>query len=250
MSKRIKLTENQNSHLLSLVYNHCPLCDKPLFKKSKGKYVSLVNMAHIFPHSPTEQEKNILQGVDILGNDANSIENIIPLCSDCHKLFDHPRSLEEYNKMKKMKEDIIKNNEIRESSHKFSLEIELKQAVTALESLEIGHNKIDILSYDAKRIDQKIFEKEYILLKRKIKYLVNNFFYILTMEFKHNINISRNFNLICSEVKTFYKKCESITSDKQMIFSSINKWFETSLHISNEISEIFTSYFIEHCEVF
>nr|WP_277399219.1 HNH endonuclease signature motif containing protein [Escherichia coli] len=58
--------------------------------------IKLYEVAHIYPFSPREEEKELLKDEQRLCDDVDSEDNLIALCRDCHKLFDNPRTIEGY----------------------------------------------------------------------------------------------------------------------------------------------------------
>jgi len=95
---RIRLNKYQFADLIDEVDGMCPLCAKELLiRKSGNPYSStLAEAAHIYPHSPSAQEKITLSGVPRLSDNDESLDNLLMLCPTCHHEFDHPRTREEY----------------------------------------------------------------------------------------------------------------------------------------------------------
>ncbi len=89
---RIKPGRNQFARLISEVDGLCPLCQEELIVSRNGSTTNLSQAAHIYPHSPTTSEKELLKNVPRLSNDPESIENLIMLCPNCHHKFDNPRT--------------------------------------------------------------------------------------------------------------------------------------------------------------
>ena len=104
---RKKYTENQYIILFNEVDGLCPICSIKLIYEKADKLNKRVNLAHIYPHSSTPEEKKLLENVERLSDDVDNIKNIIWLCPNCHEKFDKPRTLEGYNKILNIKKKIL-----------------------------------------------------------------------------------------------------------------------------------------------
>ena len=111
---RKKYTENQYIILFNEVDGLCPICSIKLIYEKADKLNKRVNLAHIYPHSSTPEEKKLLENVERLSDDVDNIKNIIWLCPNCHEKFDKPRTLEGYNKILNIKKKILQKREIEE----------------------------------------------------------------------------------------------------------------------------------------
>ena len=88
---RIKPSRNQFAKLISEVDSLCPLCQEELIVLRNGSTTNLSQAAHIYPHSPTTSEKELLKNVPRLSSDPESVDNLIMLCHNCHHKFDNQR---------------------------------------------------------------------------------------------------------------------------------------------------------------
>ncbi|MBC8831188.1 HNH endonuclease, partial [Escherichia coli] len=71
---------------------------------------TLFEVAHIYPANPKSDESELLKDVPRLSEDVNSIENLIVVCRDCHKKFDHPRITEDYYRWYDLKKELMLND--------------------------------------------------------------------------------------------------------------------------------------------
>ena len=108
--KNISIEEDR-LHLLE-VNGTCPLCGNSLLKNS-GKKTKLYEIAHIYPNKPTEQEKYVLNDVQVLGDNSESFQNKIALCFNCHKNYDSHKNKEEYNKLIEKKKKLYAAEKIK-----------------------------------------------------------------------------------------------------------------------------------------
>lgn len=119
------------------------------------KKYKLFEIAHIYPANPTKIEKELLKNEEILNDNVNHPDNLVCLCSKCHKKFDNPRTIDEYKKMVQLKKELInKNKEIIEWD-KNTLESEISYIIDFLSKKEYTWNFSDIIEYDPKTLDNK-----------------------------------------------------------------------------------------------
>ena len=78
--KRIRPSRNQFAKLISEVDGLCPLCQEELIVSRNGSTTNLSQAAHIYPHSPTVSEEELLKNVPKLSDDPESADNLIMLC--------------------------------------------------------------------------------------------------------------------------------------------------------------------------
>ncbi|HGJ4156761.1 TPA: HNH endonuclease signature motif containing protein [Salmonella enterica subsp. enterica serovar Grumpensis] len=99
---------NHNTHIVLYdeVSGLCPKCFKPLMVQNGKRKIKLYEVAHIYPFSPREEEKELLKDEQLLCDDVDSEDNLIALCRDCHKLFDNPRTIEGYREMYAIKKQL------------------------------------------------------------------------------------------------------------------------------------------------
>ena len=103
---RKRPNDKENLRYILEVGNECPMCGKIITDFSADKH-KLYEVAHIFPNSPTGEEKTVLADVEVLGENSESFENKIALCRDCHKEYDEHKTVEKYNAMLKLKKKLF-----------------------------------------------------------------------------------------------------------------------------------------------
>lgn len=248
--KRKKYTENQYLILYNEVDGLCPLCTISLIYEKANKLNKRVNLAHIYPHSPTEEERNLLASVEKLSNDVDNIRNIIWLCPNCHEKFDKPRTPDGYNKILNIKKKLLKRREIEEEFNSYQIEEEIKKILNVL-SEDNFDNEEAILEFNPITIDNKLNKTIQPLTKKKIKNNVRDFFHILKKEFKNIDAIKANkATLIAQQVKVFYLKTMNTNTNQEDIFNYLVLWLNKKTQVSEDASSIIISYFIQNCEVF
>ena len=249
MSKRKKYTPNEYTIFYNEVDGLCPLCGKPLIYEKAEKLNKRVNLAHIYPHSPTEKEKELLENVEILSDNLEDMKNIIWLCPNCHEHFDKPRTLDGYNNLLNIKKKILEEKNIKDTFYEYKIEDNIKQILQKLTDTD-DTTKID-LNYDPKMIDSKINDTMKSITKRKIKLNVSEYFHILKKELQNLDAITPNkATKIATQIKAFYLETSEKSTNQEVVYHSLIKWLHSKTNINEEASAVVISYFIQNCEVF
>jgi hypothetical protein len=249
--KRIAITDNtDNAHLLE-VDGLCPLCGNYLLigkgKRMNKKY----QIAHIYPNSPTPNEVTELQGLERLGTNCEEFENKIALCKDCHGYYDDHKTKDEYLKLIEIKKNLLRASRAKISTSHQDLEHEIVIVINALSNIDQLTLQKMKLEYQALKISRKI-EETYTVLKIKIEIYVCIYFNFIKETFQ-NLDQARqiNFDLVTSEIRSSFLKCEEEIVSKSEIFEALVKWVKSkSAGSSSEACEAIISYFVQSCEVF
>jgi len=86
-------------------------------------------------------------------------------------------------------------------------------------------------------------------LRRKIEGNVTKYYSFVQKSLKE-IGADK-FDNMAIQIKSFCKKCESLSRDKEVIFDQIVEWVMRKSKNDNKIaSEIVVSFFVQNCEVF
>jgi hypothetical protein len=208
-------------------------------------------LAHIYPHSPTENEKKLLDSVEKLyTDDVDDIKNIIWLCPNCHDKFDKPRTLDGYNHLLNLKKKLIQNRGIREEYYAYPIADDIRKILNILVDDNLNDNELT-LEYEPKTIDSKLNSTIKPLTKRKIKQDVCDFYHIIKKEFQNidTIKINRA-TLIATQIKAFYLKSTEENTNQEDIFNYLVEWLDKKTSVSKAASSIVISYFVQNCEVF
>lgn len=250
-NKRKNYSEHQYIILYDEVDGLCPLCTIPLIYAKANKLNKRVNLAHIYPHSPTENQKKLLDSVEKLyTDDVDDIKNIIWLCPNCHENFDKPRTLDGYNHLLNLKKKLIQNRKIREEYYAHPIEEEIKKVLHLLADENSNEETLNLV-YDPKAIESKLNATIQPLTKRKIKRDVCDFYHIIKKEFQNidTIKINRA-TLIATQIKAFYLKSTEENTNQEDIFNYLVEWLDKKTSVSKAASSIVISYFVQNCEVF
>lgn len=249
MSNRKKYTPNEYMLFYNEVDGLCPLCGKPLIYEKANKLNKRVNLAHIYPHSLTKEEKILLENVEQLSDNPEDMKNIIWLCPNCHEHFDKPRTLEGYNNLLNIKKRLLQEKAIKDTFYEYKIEDEIKKILNY-----ITHNDIEDnieLCYKPKIIDSKLDNTMTSITKRKIKLNVSEYFHIIKQELQNLDAITPNkATKIATQIKSFYLESSEKSTSQENINDGLVTWLHSKTKINKEASSVVISYFIQNCEVF
>lgn len=242
-------TSNEQLLLYSQVEGICPICTKPLWYEKSGQIYKKYQIAHIYPLNPSLKEIDLLKDEKRLNSDVNSLDNVIPLCYDCHVKFDKPRTVEDYQMLYKIKESLILKSKIISSYSLFNIEDEIR---VVLHKLNLDNGELAKLEYSALKVEQKADNSLPLLLKRQIKNDVTEYFLFIQNIFAEiDKDTPDKFNTLAMQIKSFYFKCKQSTKNQEEIYQNIVEWIHNKTgRYSLRACEIITSFFIQDCEVF
>lgn len=245
---RKKYTANEQLLLYSQVDGICPLCARPLYYKKGGNVYKKFEIAHIYPLNPTKEEFDILKNEARLSDDVNDLDNVIPLCTDCHEKFDKPRTVEEYKKLYKIKKHLIERDNVKDVYSLFNIEDEIRNVINKLNTEE---NESVKLEYNVLTIDEKANDTLPLLIKRQIKNDVTDYFnFIREIFFEMDKETPDKFNTLAMQIKSFYYKCKQTIGNQEGIYTNITEWlYNKTDKSSKRACEIIVAFFIQDCEV-
>lgn len=249
--ERIPIAKNMDHAYLLEVGGLCPLCGKNLLAAKGNSKSKLYQIAHIYPNSPLPKETKELAGLERLGINCEDFKNKIALCKDCHGIYDDGKTKEEYLNLVKIKKKLLNLANARVAVSHQDLEDEIILVINALSHVNMRSLEKMKLEYNALKISDKI-DEPYVILKNKIESYVCTYFNFIKETFR-NLEASGqlNFNIIASEIKTSFLKCEKELLNKGDIFNSMVNWMNSQLDNSSyEACEVVVSYFVQNCEVF
>jgi hypothetical protein len=250
-NNRKKYSVAQHTSLISQVERVCPLCSKSLFYKKKSKTYNHYELAHIYPLNPTEEELDLLKMEQRLSDDVNHEDNLIPLCTPCHDIFDTPRTVEEYRKLFEIKSALIKRSQQEEIWSTYKIEQELELVIEALYD-ETSINGSVSINFDAKEIDEKLNSTIASITKRKVKNHVRDYYQFIKERFSILDQSRESLSQVISlQIKAYYLIQKDLGISQQEIYQNIVNWINAKTKPkTSEASEIITAFFIQNCEVF
>ena len=249
MGKRRQPTDNEKIILYNEVDGACPLCGTKLMYKKENNLYREINLAHIYPYSPTVSEKELLKGVEKLSDDSEDIKNIIWLCLSCHGKFDKPRTIDGYNNLLNIKKRILQEKDIKDTFYDYKIEDDIKQILQKLTNSNA--TKSTDLNYDPKIIDKKINNTMVFITKSKIKFHVSEYFHIVRCELQNLDAITPSkATKIATQIKSFYLEASEKSTRQEDVYYGLVEWLHSKTNINKEASSVVISYFVQNCEVF
>lgn len=248
---RIPITKNMDhAHLLE-VNGLCPLCGKNLLATKGNSKSKLYQIAHIYPNSPLSEQVKELEGLERLGNNCEDFENKIALCKDCHGLYDDGVTKEEYLALVDKKKKLLSLANVKVSMSFQNLEEEISLVLNSLNVITSDDLREIDLKYRGLEIKKK-FEARYTILKNKIESYNCTYYYFIKETFQNLEQVNQvHFNIIASEIKTSFLKCNKEMDDKSDIFNSLVLWMQSKIkEASIEACEVVIAFFVQNCEVF
>ena len=251
LAPRIPITKNMDHAYLLEVNGLCPLCGKNLLVTKGNSKSKLYQIAHIYPNSPMPDQIKELSGFERLGDTCEDFQNKIALCKDCHGLYDDKVTKEEYLDLVNKKKKLLSASKSKVSMSFQNLEEEISLVLNSLNGITSEDLREVSLKYRGLEIKKK-FEDCYAILKNKVEWYNCAYYYFIKETFQ---NLERtdqvHFNIIASEIRTSFLKCDKEMDNKSDIFTSLVLWMQSKIKgASLEACEVVIAFFVQNCEVF
>lgn len=248
---RREFTPNEKMVLYNEVNGRCPICGDGLTHKKNNQIFKTFEVAHIYPANPHPGEEILLANEERLSSDVNDLKNVIAVCRKCHKIFDTPRTIDEYRKWVRLKRKLIQDSEVKNSFALFNIEVEIRVVLEKLNSESIESELVQ-LSLESLRIDQKTNDTLPYAIKRSItRDVVDYFDYIRRIFIELDKMTPYKFNTLASQIKGFYSKCMQINQNQEYVYNSLVDWLDEKTNFySRKACEVVIAFFIQDCEVF
>ena len=223
-TSRIKIDKYEYAELISEVDGLCPLCLEKLIPITGDQRINMSQAAHIYPHSPTEEEIELLKDVPRLSEDPEKVENLIMLCPNCHYKFDHPRTVEGYMELYYLKQQLINRRKVKEYYKKHDIEKDLVSLLNWLGTVNI-ESDLRKLSYNVMNVHQKMSRGASNSIKQLVIRDVRDYYLPI-----HDalVQLEQDFpgksDLIAKEVGLFYSELMAKGLSQDSIYRTINDW--------------------------
>lgn len=248
---RIQLSRNQFAKLISEVDSLCPLCQENLIVARNGRTTNLSQAAHIYPHSPTDSEKELLKNVPRLSDNPESVENLIMLCPNCHYKFDNPRTIADYMTLYNLKKRLTNWNTVREYYGKHSLEADLVSLLGSIETIDVETNS-QRLSYKVMTVRDKMSKDASMSTVQRVIRDVRDYYLPIQealVQLEHDV--PGKSDLIAKQVSLFYSELRQKNLSQDEIYQVICDWFNRkTCQQYTMLTPLITAYYIQNCEVF
>lgn len=244
---RIRLTPRQEQELLDETKGFCPLCGRPLVEEKNGRRLRAFEGAHIYPHSPTAEQREFLKDVE-KPQDIESLDNIILLCLGCHNRQDFMTTLDDYLFLYKRKQQISAQYRSAQETSYIELLPEFKDILRRLS--KVADPESVELTYKPFNVARKI---EPGPLRRKVRNLVASYYSELQAQFRELDDIRTSaFERIAHQFRLAFlaQKEHMLILDKEEVFDGLVDWVQSKTHGSRTGCEVVVSFFVQNCEVF
>lgn len=229
----------------------CPRCGRHLFYKKKGTNHKQFDLAHIYPLNPSDEEVAELDGAPRLAMDPNDPDNIIPLCTICHTVFDKPRTRAEYDELFAKKKYALERIRQRELRTLYPLEAEIRQVIQRLDEIEAPLSAAT-LAYEPQRLDEKFDDTLPYPTRHKIRTGVRDYFsFVKDLFLELEKESPAASERIATQVKSFYLKQEGLGLSQGAIYHNVVQWLQQKAEAgSRDATEVVAAFFVQNCEVF
>lgn len=245
MSKRIKVAAYDREMLLAEVKTLCPLCGEKLLHDKNGKQVRRYELAHIYPHSPTKEQANVLVGVQ-KPEDVEALPNLIPLCKKCHGDYDTFTTRDEYTKLYGIKQSVMGEYAAKVELSEMNIESDILKVLKELECID--QVEFQNLNMDPVPVKKKIPDGA---LQTKVLSLATQYYNYMRTQFQSfDKDRAARFDMIASEINIVWKKAKAHSMLQEDVFESIVEWMKSKTLGSRSACEAVVSFFVQNCEVF
>ena len=186
--------------------------------------------------------------VMINNDDGEQIDNLIALCPECagkYLLSHTEEDQEELYDLKVTLHDLL-------VARKSLTDIKIEESIS--EILEIicstDPNEITNLSYEPKSVRDKIYKKNYLLVRNNISNVTQYYPFIETQFKSFSREKKMNYERLSMQIRTAYLTATEKTSLQDEIYTSLVEWLMDITKKSRVSCEIIISFFVQKCEVF
>ena len=243
---RIKLTHTEEALLFSDCNGVCPICGKTLLYDKNGKGRGF-QAAHIYPHSPTAQQRIALSNVP-MPKDVECIDNMILLCERCHNTQDFRTSEQDYLKLYNIKQAQLKHRIAQQVIAEINVEPQIDSILDALKN--VTPEELIELKMTPVKVKEKV--SDFPLRSKIVGYVTQYFNYVKSKLQDIDRTCSNRAEAIAKEIGLCFtkEKCANLFADQNIVFDAIVDWLASKTHGDRNACEIVIAYFVQDCEVF
>jgi hypothetical protein len=252
---RRKPTSNEKNYLLQEVGNICPSprCKSPLTEVKDSGHFNRFQVAHIYPSSPTPEEKTLLENEELLHKDIENIDNMIALCLPCHDKFDKPRTVEGYRGMCSLKLQLKKKSDISREWSTVKLEREIIDVIDKLSNLDDEQlASAGELNHKPKKVDDKVQGDKSVslVLRNNIKQNVVTYYNVIKQQFEYlDKKEAYKSEEIFTQIRLINTKLKKQGLNKAQIYAELNNWIVNVTNTTDgTVVDIIASFFVQNCE--
>lgn len=249
--------DNYSNHEHSILYAEtggcCPLCIQPILFKKQGssKPNKGYEVAHIYPLNPTQPQTTAL--IDYPApTDINALENVIALCPTCHTKYDKDFKLDEFIRLRKIKDQYLSETKAKQTASEHTIEKEVYEILDAISSFDFNENSPIATNFDVSTVDKKLRNGMSPLQKNEIKMYAISFYmrirdHIHTLEQQDQASVK----ILQNQINSYYIAMNRQNPEnKDFVFNYVAQWISSKTNKPILAAKVLTSFFVQNCEVF
>ena len=240
--------EYEDAPLLAEANYECPLCHRKLVETIKGQAVKKYRITQIFPDSLDAATADAFAAVYPAPSRLDIPENLIALDEECSDGYLLSPTVEEYKKLREIKELIARNFAAKAAVNSVQLEDDIRTVLDALSQIRDASELVQ-LEYDALRIEEK-FSPDNFILKNETQIQVVMYYRYIEKVFSES---EADFDMIAAEIKISSQKLEKAGMSQAEVITQLAEWIRNKAGLSSDrqlACNIVVSFFIQNCEVF
>ena len=228
----------------------CPICHQPLIKYVKNTPVKKYKVVNIYPDNFSESNSEFSLIKKPQKVDAPS--NKIALCCDHAEEYATEPTVEDYTKLKNLKDQLASTHHLLLDINDIALEDEIQDVLYGLAGITDDAKLIE-LPLEALHLNQKILPENHLLKNDEITRVLRYYNYINNIFSTMDRDGTGDFNLIASEVKLAYQKLDNGLLSQDEIVNGLAEWIKNKSGVGSKnmrACHIVVAFFIQNCEVF
>lgn len=252
-AKRELYSDNEHSIFYGETGGMCPLCTLPILyiKPGSKKPTKGYEVAHIYPLNPTPAQLHALNGCEV-PVDINALSNVIALCPTCHTKYDKDFKVDEFVKLKQIKDGFLSEANAKYTASHHTIQDEVCAILDAIASFEFDNAALTAPPFDVAGVEKKLKTGMSPLQKQQIKidavayYVpIRDHLRFLEMQDQAAVRILQN------QINSYYLAMNKQNPDnKDLVFNYIAQWISAKTRKPILASKVLTAFFIQNCEVF
>lgn len=236
--------------LLAEADYECPICHSPLVEYVKNTPVKKYEVVKIFPEdtSAFASEFALIPKPKHIDSPLNKMA----LCRDHAEEYVLEPTVEDYTKLKDIKDRLAATYALRIDINDAALEDEIQSVLHGLAGIT-DDTVLEELPLDALRLDQKILPENHLLKNDEMTRVLRYYNFIDNIFSAMDRDGTGDFELIASEVEVAYKKLDNGQLSQEEIVDQLAEWIKNKSGVGSKnmrACHIVVAYFIQNCEVF
>ena len=232
--------------LLAETNYECPLSHVKLVETVKGEPVKRYVITQIYPEDLTDELAEQFNAVHKRPMNLNASENLIALSEKCSGDYLIAPTIDEYNRLYELKQDLSKKYRAKMTIDNAQLEEDIRSVVAALLAVD-PETELTDLEYDALHIEEKVND---FILKNEIQFNAVRYYRYIESVFSES---DADFELIASEMKTASMQLVKSGLSQAEVVATLSEWIRNKTALGENgllACNIVVAFFIQNCEVF